>query len=57
MKSPSEFLEVSTEHARKQFEVVTGQSKEFTALSQKVMLEAAKPLKDGAARVFQAPAV
>jgi phasin len=57
VKSPSEFLEVSTEHARKQFEVLTGQSKEFAALSQKVMLEAVKPLKDGAARVFQAPAV
>jgi phasin len=56
VKSPSEFIEISAEHARKQFEVLTGQSKEFTALSQKVMLEAAKPLKDGAAKMFQGAA-
>jgi phasin len=55
-KSPSEFIEISAEHARKQFEVLTGQSKEFAALSQKVMLEAAEPLKDGAAKMFQGAA-
>lgn len=54
-KSPSEFIEMSTDHARKQFEVLTAQSKELAALSQKMMLEAAAPLKAGAAKMFQAP--
>ena len=57
VKSLSEFFEISAEHARKQYEVLTGQSKEFAALSQKVMLEAAKPFNDGAAKMFQRPAV
>jgi phasin len=54
VKSPSEFLEVSTEHARKQFEVLSEQTKELTALSQKVMLETAEPLK-AAAKGFRGP--
>ena len=57
VKSPSEFIEVSAEHTRTQLEVMTEQSKELTALSQKVMIEAAKPLKDSVAKMFQAPAV
>jgi phasin len=55
VKSPSEFIEVSTEQARKQFEVLSEQSKELTALSQKVMLETAEPLKAGAAKAFGRP--
>src|SRR5450631_2228930 len=52
VKSPSEFIQVSTEQARKQFEVLSAQTKELTALSQKVMLETAEPLKAGAAKAF-----
>ena len=55
VKSPSEFIEVSTEQARKQFEVLSEQTKELTALSQKVMLETAEPLKAGAAKAFRGP--
>jgi phasin len=55
VKSPSEFLEVSTEHARKRFEVLSEQTKELTALSQKVMLETTEPLKSGAAKGFRGP--
>jgi phasin len=55
VKSPAEFIELSTQHARLQFEVLSGQSKEIAALSQKAMLEAAEPLKAGAAKMFQAP--
>jgi phasin len=54
VKSPSEFIEVSTEQARKQFEVLSEQTKELTALNQKVMLETAEPLKAGAAKAFAA---
>jgi hypothetical protein len=56
VKSPSEFFEVSTEHARTLFEVLSEQSKELVALGQKVIIESAKPLKEGAAKMFQGPA-
>jgi phasin len=55
VKSPSEFIELSTEQARKQFEVLSAQTKELTALNQKVMLETAEPLKAGAAKAFAGP--
>jgi phasin len=51
--SPSEFIEVSTDHAREQFKVLSEQAKELAALGQKTMLEATEPLKAGAARMFQ----
>ncbi len=54
VKSPSEFIQLSTEQARKQFEVLSAQTKELTALHQKVMLETAEPLKAGAAKAFAA---
>src|SRR3954447_11466145 len=46
VKSFSEMVELSTGHARKQFEAVTGQTKELTALAQKVTSETTEPLKD-----------
>ena len=54
VKSPSEFIQMSAEQARKQFEVLSEQAKELTALHQKVMLETAEPLKAGAAKAFAA---
>ena len=41
MKSLSEFVELSTAHARKQFEAMTAQTKELTELAQKVTTEIA----------------
>ena len=41
VKSPSEFIELSTAHARKQFETMTAQTKELTELAQKVTTEIA----------------
>jgi hypothetical protein len=38
---------VSTAHARKQFEAVADQTKELTALAQKVTSETAEPVKAG----------
>ena len=55
VKSPTEFIELSTQHARKQFETLSEQSKEFAALGQKAMQQASEPFKNGAAKVFQAP--
>jgi phasin len=56
VKSPAEFLEVSTQHARKQFAVLSEQAKELTALGQKTLGEAAEPFQAGAVRMFRAPA-
>jgi phasin len=52
-KSFSDIVELSTAHARKQFEAVTAQTKELTALAQKVATEAAEPVKTGVTKVFK----
>ena len=41
VKSPSEFIELSTAHARKQFEAMAAQTRELTELAQKVTTEIA----------------
>ena len=51
VKSPSAFVELSTEHARKQLETLTEQAKELAARAQKVTLAIAEPLKTGGAIV------
>ena len=52
VKSPSEFLELWTEHARKQVETLTEQSKQLAALAQKVTRTTAEPLKTGVSNPF-----
>jgi phasin len=52
MKSPSAFLELSSEHARKQFETLSEQTKQLVAIAQKVTLASAEPLKTSAAKAF-----
>jgi phasin len=47
VKSPTAFVELSTEHSRKQFEALTAQSKELTAIAQKAAAAAAEPVKSG----------
>ena len=46
-------VELSTAHARKQFETVTAQTKELTALAQKVATETAEPIKDSVTKAFK----
>jgi phasin len=53
VKSPSEFLELWTEHARKQVETLTEQSKQLAALAQRVTRATAEPLKTGVANPFK----
>jgi phasin len=55
VKSPSDFIELSTEHSRKQLETLTEQTKELAALAQKVTLATVEPLKTGATKVFGQP--
>jgi phasin len=52
VKSPSQLMELSTEHARKQIETMTGQAKELAALGQKVSLATTEPLKSGLTKAF-----
>ena len=52
VKSPSEFVQVSTEHAKYQLETMTEQARELAALTQKVTLTTAEPIKTGLAKVF-----
>ena len=52
-KSPSEAMEVSTAHVRKQFEAVADQTKDLTALAQKVTKETAEPVQAGISKTFQ----
>jgi len=52
VKSPSEFLEVSTDHGRYQLETVAEQAKQLAELAQKVTLATAEPLKTGFAKAY-----
>ena len=52
VKSPAEFVELSTAQARKQCEAMTAQSKELAELAQKATTEIAEPLKTGVTKAF-----
>jgi phasin len=54
VKSFSEVVELSTAHARKQFEAVTAQTKDLTALAQKVTTDSVEPIKTGFNKTFRA---
>jgi len=56
VKSPAEFVELSTAHVREQCEAMTAQTKELTALAQKVTTEIAEPLKTGVTKAFNGKA-
>ena len=51
-KTLSEVIELSSAHARKQFEALTEQSKELSALAQKVASETVEPIKSGMNKAF-----
>ena len=53
VKSYSELVELSTSHARKQFEAVTAQTKDLAAIAQKVMAETAEPVKESMTKAFK----
>ena len=52
VKSPSDFIELSTNHSREQFETLTEQTKELAALAQKVTLATVEPLKAGVTKAL-----
>ena len=53
VKSPSEAMELWTSHAKKQFETLTGHSKELAELTQKVVTETVEPIKANASKLFK----
>jgi phasin len=53
VKSVSDFVTLHSEFARKQFETLTGQTKELTALAQKIATESAEPIKTQVAKTFK----
>ena len=53
MKSLSEMVELTTAHTRKQFEVLTAQSKELAAIAQKVATDTTEPVKESFGKVFK----
>jgi phasin len=52
-KSLSDVVELSTAHARKQFEALATQTKELAALAQKVATDTAEPIKTGVGNAFK----
>lgn len=52
-KSLSEAVELSTAHARKQFEAMSVQTRELATLAQKVATETSEPIKESVASAFK----
>jgi len=53
-KTPSDIVELWTAHARKQFEMLSEQLKELTALGQKMAGVSAEPITRSVNQVFKA---
>ncbi len=52
-KTPSDIMELWTAHARKQFEMLSEQTKELTALGQKIAGESAEPITRSVNQAFR----
>ena len=52
VKYPAEFIELATAHARQQFDIVSAQNNELSALAQETATKAAEPIKTGVSKVI-----
>jgi phasin len=52
VKSPSEFIELSTAQMRKQFEILSAQNKELFTLAQEIATEAAGTIKTNVSKAL-----
>jgi phasin len=52
-KQPADFIELWTAHAKKQFETISEQTKELSALGQKIAGDGAEPLTRGVGQAFK----
>jgi len=57
VKSPSEFVELSANHARTQFETITAQTNELAAMTQKYTMRNTERMTSGFSRMFNAGAL
>ena len=53
VRSFSEMVELSANYTRQQLEALTDQTKELTALAQKIAAETSEPMKSGISKVFK----
>ena len=53
VKSPSEFIELSTAQMRKQFDSASAQNKELCELAQQAATKVAEPIKTGVSKEFK----
>jgi phasin len=53
VKSPSDFLELSPDYPRRQFETLTEQTKDLMALAQRVTIATVEPLKSAVSKSFR----
>ena len=53
VKSLSEFVELSTMHARRQFEVLTAQAKALAEVPRKVAIDTTEPAKEGVSKAIK----
>jgi phasin len=56
VKSFSEMVELTSTHTRRQFETLAAQTKELTALAQKVATDTTEPIKSGVSKAFKVAA-
>jgi phasin len=56
VRSPSEFIELSSGHARRQLEMLTRQASELGEFARRMAAETAEPLKAGVRRMTDAAA-
>lgn len=52
-KSVAKVVELSTAHARKQFDALSGQSRELTALAQQLAVETSEPIKGSVSKALR----
>ena len=52
-KTPTEAVELSASYTRKQFEALAAQTKDLSALAQKVATETAEPIKSGVSKAMK----
>jgi hypothetical protein len=53
VKSPSAFLELSAEHARKQLEAFAEQARHFTGMAQNLTTQVAAPMQTGMKNILK----
>ena len=52
-KSVAKVVELSTAHARKQFDTISDQSRELTAFAQQLAVETSEPIKGSVSKAFR----